>query len=87
MRLRYCLREIAVAFVSHDDRGACLRDQKVRARDADVGIEELLSQLLSRFVEQFARFFQRAIRISRSTCVSRQKLPRLHVSRHERPAR
>ena len=64
MRLRYCLREIAVAFVSHDDRGACLRDQKVRARDADVGIEELLSQLLSRFVEQFARFFQRAIRVS-----------------------
>ena len=34
------LRQVAVALVGDDDRGAGLGDQEVRAGDADVGGEE-----------------------------------------------
>ena len=42
--LRQDLRQVAVALVGDDDRGAGLGDQEVGAGDADVGGEEVLAQ-------------------------------------------
>ena len=42
--LRQRLREVAVALVGDDDRGAGLGDQEVGAGDADIGGEEFLAQ-------------------------------------------
>ena len=52
MRLRQDLREIAVALVGDDDRGAGLGHQEVRAGDAHIGREKTLAQHGARFGQQ-----------------------------------
>ncbi len=44
MRLGQDLRQVAVALVGDDDRGAGLGDEKIRARDADIGGKKALAQ-------------------------------------------
>ena len=41
MRLGQDLREIAIAFVGDDDRGSGFGNEKIRARDPDVGREQM----------------------------------------------
>ena len=63
MRLGQNLREVAVAFVRDDDRGAGFGDQEVRARDADVGGQKPLTQHGARFGQQLHGFGEVAGRV------------------------
>ena len=56
------LRQVAVALVRDDDRGAGLGDQEVGARDADIGGDELLPEHLARLVDQRGRLGDVALR-------------------------
>ena len=62
MRLGQDLREIAIAFVGDDDRRSGLGDEKVRARYADVGGQELGPQHLARLGQQLFGFGKTALR-------------------------
>ena len=62
MHFRQRLREIAVALVGDDDRRAGLRDEEIRAGDADVGGEKFLAQYLARLGQQLHRLGEVAIR-------------------------
>ena len=55
------LRQVAVALVGDDDRGAGLGDEKIRAGDADVGREEAVAQDHARLGEQGLRLDQIAV--------------------------
>ena len=61
MRLRQDLREVAVALVGDDDRGAGLGDEEVGAGDADIGREEALAQHGARFGQQLHRLGEIAL--------------------------
>ncbi len=53
--LRQDLRQVAIALVGDDDRGAGLGDQEIGAGDADIGGEEVLAQHAARFGQQLHR--------------------------------
>ena len=59
---RQRLREVAVALVGDDNRGAGLGDEEIRAGDADIGGEEPVAQDGARLREQSLRFDQVAVR-------------------------
>ena len=61
MHARQGLREVAVALIGDDDRGAGLGHQKVRTRDADIGREEAIAQDHARFGEQCLVLFEIAV--------------------------
>ena len=65
MRLRQDLRQIAVALVRDDDRGAGLGDEEIRPGDADIGGEEPLAQHGARLAEELHRLGQVAPRVER----------------------
>ena len=63
MRLGQQLREVAVAFVGDDDRGAGLGDQEMGAGDADIGGEEAVAQDVARLGDERRRLVEIALGI------------------------
>ena len=61
MDLGQDLRQVAIALVGDDDRGAGLGDQEIGAGDADIGIEVFLAQHLPRLLDQRGDFGQVAL--------------------------
>ena len=59
--LRQDLRQVAVALVGDDDRGAGLGDEEIRAGDADIGGEEALAQHGARLGQQLHRLGEVAL--------------------------
>src|SRR5580700_1650468 len=60
MRLRQSLRQIAVALVGDDHRGAGLGNAEIGASDADIGGEELAPQYGARFGNERRRLVEGA---------------------------
>ena len=50
MALAERLRQVAIALIRHDDGGACLGNQEIRAGDPDIRLEVALPQNLPRLV-------------------------------------
>ena len=67
MRVRQHLREVAIAFVGHDDRRSCLGDEQIGAGNADIGADEFVAQHRTSLGDQvlrrieLARLWQRVV--------------------------
>ena len=61
MGFREALGEVAIAFIGHDNRTACLCDEQIGAGDADVGREKAAAQLAARFGEKLSRVREVAV--------------------------